>query len=181
MSDEQQNQTTEQQPVGPAIEFHELVARSILAVASGHSLEGGVHTRAEHLGSFGDDAASQCVVYLRERIADLAADEAEVYVSSFLASVQASIAKVGLRSVRGRLIPIAVTVAEATLEMYARVPMRIRQLESQFAQGQAQAHMPMSRQPQVPVGMPAASPGSSPQQVEMSPRAAAVLRALGGG
>lgn len=180
MSDEQQNNEQQIQN-GPAIDIHELCARAVLAVASGHSLEGGVHTRAEHLASFGDDAAASCVVYLRERIESLQPDEAEVYVASFLASVTASIAKVGLRSVRGRLIPIAITVAEETLMSYARVPNRIRAIEAQFAQNAMAAGMPMSRQPQIPVGAPAAAPGAAPQPTELSPRTAAVLRALGGG
>lgn len=178
MSDEQQTPET-QLPSGPGIDVHELCARSVLAVSLGHSLEGGVHTRAEHLASFGDDAAASCVVYLRERIESLAPDEAEVYVVAFLGSVTASIAKVGLRSVRGRLIPIAVTVAEATLESYARVPNRIRSLESQFAQNAAAAGMPM-RQQMIPTGTAAAAPGSAPQPTELSARTAAVLRALGG-
>jgi hypothetical protein len=161
-------------PSGPAISDDDLLARCVLAISDGHCREGGVHTRPEHLASFGDDAASACMIFLRDRITGLDPAMAEIYVLSFLGSASGSIAKVGLRSVRGRLIPIAVGVAEATLEMFLRVPGRITALESQFAQAALAAHTPAriltAHQQPGPQGQ---------QQQQISARAEAMLRVLG--
>lgn len=180
---DQQNNTPEGEAhVEMGVNQEDLFARATLAVSDGISRELGQTVRPEFFVEFGREAVASTFLFLRDIAARLPDEYVrEIYITSFLQSVTATIAKVGIRGARGRLIEIASITADATYHMLNEAREKVRVAEAAVAQ-QAAAHQQAAQRTAVHAAVQnrAPAPTRLPSVVQPSADAAALIKAAGG-